>query len=183
MSRINTAVTIADAPEASQDLRKGVEKMRSSTPNMFRLIGNSPATLEGYLSLNGALGKGQVNAATRERVALAIANCNRRDYCNSADTYLGKNLAKLSDAKTEANRDGRSTDTKVDAAIRFATKVARERGRITQSNITEVRNSVDTDAELVEIVGRVALNVLTNHVDEGFETEVDVPVFQPARAA
>ncbi|WP_366523148.1 carboxymuconolactone decarboxylase family protein [uncultured Tateyamaria sp.] len=68
--------------------------MLGSAPNGFRLISNSPAALEGYLGLNGALGKGALSAATRERIALAIANHNGCDYCNSAHTYLGKNLVK-----------------------------------------------------------------------------------------
>jgi len=73
---------------------------------MFRLIANSSATLEGYLGLNGVLGKGKLSAATRERIALAIANYNGCDYCNSAHTYLGKNLAKLDEAEIAANRAG-----------------------------------------------------------------------------
>lgn len=183
MSRITTPATITDAPEASQELLRGVEKMLGSAPNMFRLIGNSPATLEGYLGLNGALGKGQVTAATRERIALAIANYNGCDYCNSAHTYLGKNLAKLDDAEIAANRSGCSTDAKADAAVRFAVKVAEKRGRIAQTDVTEVRNAGYSDAEIVEIVGHVALNVLTNYVNEVFDTEIDFPVFEAARAA
>ncbi len=183
MSRIHTPATIADAPEGSQNLLTGVEKMLGSAPNMFRLIGNSPATLEGYLGLNGALGKGKINAATRVRFALAVANYNGCDYCNSAHTFLGKNLAKLDDAEIAANRAGWSTDAKADAAVRFAVKVAKERGRVTAQDVTEVRNAGYTDAELVEIVGHVALNVLTNYINEVFETDIDFPVFEAARAA
>ncbi|MEM8796191.1 MAG: carboxymuconolactone decarboxylase family protein [Pseudomonadota bacterium] len=183
MSRINTPATIADAPEGSQALLQGVEKMLGSAPNMFRLIGNSPATLEGYLGLNGALGKGKINAATRERIALAIANYNGCDYCNSAHTYLGKNLVKLDDDEIAANRSGSSTDAKADAAVRFAVKVAKERGQVTAQDVAEVRNAGYLDAEIVEIVGHVALNVLTNYINEVFETEIDFPVFEAARAA
>ncbi|MDJ0919501.1 MAG: carboxymuconolactone decarboxylase family protein [Henriciella sp.] len=183
MSRINTPATINDAPEGSQNLLKGVEKMLGSAPNMFRLIGNSPATLEGYLGLNGALGKGKISAATRERIALAIANYNGCDYCNSAHTYLGQNLAKLSTAEIEANRAGRSTDAKADAAVRFAVKIAETRGRVSDQDFAEVRLAGYSDAELVEIVGHVALNVLTNYINEVFHTEIDFPVFEAARAA
>ena len=183
MPRITTPATIADAPEGSQELLKGVEKLLGSVPNMFRLIGNSPATLEGYLGLNGALGKGKINAATRERIALAVANHNGCDYCNSAHTYLGKNLAKLDDAEIAANRAGWSTDAKADAAVRFAVKVAQNRGRVSATDVVEVRNTGYGDAEIVEIVGHVALNVLTNYINEVFETEIDFPVFEAARAA
>ncbi len=183
MSRIPTPATVADAPEASRPLLQGVEKMLGSAPNMFRLIANSPHTLDGYLSLSGALGKGKLTAATRERIALAIANYNGCDYCNSAHTYLGQNLAKLDSAELAANRAGRSTDAKADAAVRFAVKVAENRGRVSEQDFAEVRLAGYSDAELVEIVGHVALNVLTNYINEAFGTQIDFPVHAATRAA
>ncbi len=183
MSRIPTPATIADAPEGSQGLLKGVEKMLGSAPNGFRLISNSPAALEGYLGLNGALGKGSLSAATRERIALAIANHNGCDYCNSAHTYLGKNLVKMDDAELAANREGKSTDPKADAAVRFALKVAQNRGQVDAQDIAAVKLAGYSDGELVEIVSHVAVNVLTNYMFEVFDVEVDFPHVKAARAA
>ncbi len=42
----------------------------------LRVVASSPAALEGYLGLSGALGKGQLDARTRERIALAVAEHN-----------------------------------------------------------------------------------------------------------
>jgi AraC-like DNA-binding protein len=42
-------------------------------PNLFRPVSNSPAALQGYLGLSSALSKGALPAATRERIALAVA--------------------------------------------------------------------------------------------------------------
>ena len=183
MPRIPTPGTINDAPAGSQELLKGVEKMLGSVPNLFRLVGNSPATLEGYLGLNGALGKGELNAATRERIALAIANYNGCSYCNSAHTFLGKNLAKLDDAEIAANREGTSTDAKADVAVKFAVKIAKARGQVSAADVEAVKLAGYSDGELLEIVGHVALNVLTNYVNDVFATEIDFPVFEAARAA
>lgn len=183
MSRIATPATIADAPEGSRELLKGVEKTLGTAPNMVRLIGNSPAALAGYLGLNGALGTGTINAATRERIALAIANTNGCDYCNSAHTFLAKTLAKLDDAEIAANRAGSSTDAKAHAAVAFAVKVATNRGRVSAADVSAVKAAGYSDAEVVEIVGHVALNVLTNYVNEAFETDVDFPVVEAGRAA
>ena len=58
MSRIPTPATIAAAPAASQPMLEAVKKQLGSVPNLFRLIANSPAALEGYLGMMGALGKG-----------------------------------------------------------------------------------------------------------------------------
>ena len=102
MSRIPTPATIDAAPAASRPLLEGVNRQLGVAPNMFRLISNSPAALESYLDLSGALNKGALPAATRERIALAVAEINGCNYCLSAHTYLGKNFAKLDDAEITA---------------------------------------------------------------------------------
>ena len=73
MSRLPTPASIEASPAASQPLLQAVKKQLGIVPNLFRLVGNSPAALEGYLGLNGALSKGMLESATRERVALAVA--------------------------------------------------------------------------------------------------------------
>jgi uncharacterized peroxidase-related enzyme len=183
MSRIPTPADIASAPAASQALLEGVKKQLGSAPNLFRLVGNSPAALEGYLGLLGALGKGTLGAKTGARIAVAVANVNGCGYCNSAHTYLGKNLAKLDEAELAANRTGRSGDPKADAAVRFAVKIVNQRGHVGEADLQEVRAAGYSDAQLVEIVGHVALNTLTNYVNEVFGTEIDFPVVDLVKAA
>jgi uncharacterized peroxidase-related enzyme len=160
-----------------------VEKQLGVVPNLFRLVSNSPAALEGYLSLSGALAKGRLPAPTRERIALAVAEVNGCNYCLSAHTYLGKNLAKLDDAEMVANRAGSSNDPKAAAAVRFATKIARDRGHIGDEDLSAVRLAGYDDAQIIEIVQHVALNVWTNYVNEVARTEIDFPVVSARRAA
>jgi AhpD family alkylhydroperoxidase len=125
MTRIATAATVSDAPEASRPLLDAVARQVGVVPNIFRAIALSPRALEGYLGLSGALAKGALPAATRERIALAEVNgCG---YCLSAHTYLASNLARLDDAEITANRNGASNDVKADAAVGFAAKVAKDR--------------------------------------------------------
>ena len=124
MTRIVTHASITDAPAASQPLLEAVKKQLGVVSNLFRVVSNSPAALEGYLGLSGALAKGTLPAATRERIALAVAEINGCTYCLSAHSYLGKNLAKLDEAEIMANRHGRSNDPKADAAVHFAATVA-----------------------------------------------------------
>ena len=175
MSRIPTPATINDAPSASQPLLEGVQKSLGSVPNLFRLVANSPAGLEGYLGLSGALGKGKLDPATRERIALAIAEINGCGYCLAAHTYLGANIAKLTETEITANRRGGSTDVKADVAVRFAVEIVRERGQVDADAVEAVRNAGYSDAEIVEIVAHVALNTLTNYMNEVFGTEIDFP--------
>src|SRR5271169_7200505 len=126
MSRI--AIPAREAtPAASKPLLDAVEKQLGVVPNLFRLVALSPAALQGYLGLNGALSKA-LDVKTRERIALAVAQVNGCDYCLSAHTYLGLNLAKIGPDEIALNRKGGSSDPKASAAVRFATKVAETRG-------------------------------------------------------
>lgn len=183
MSRIPTPAAISDAPAASQPLLEAVKKQLGVVPNLFRLVANSPAALQGYLGLSGALGKGALPAATRERIALAVAEINGCDYCLSAHTYLGKNLAKLDEAEIAANRNGASNDPKADAAVRFAAKVARERGHVNDEDLRAVKLAGYDDAQVIEIVQHVALNTWTNYINTVAETDIDFPLVTAQKAA
>jgi len=179
MSRIQTPATIEAAPQASQPMLEAVKKQLGVVPNLFRMVSTSPAALEGYLSLSGALGKGKLPAPTRERIALAVAELNGCSYCLSAHTYLGKNLAKLDDAEITANRNGASNDPKADAAVRFAAKVVSERGHLQLKDVEAVKQAGYDDGQILEIVLHVALNTWTNYINEIAQTEIDFPVVRP----
>ena len=112
-----------------------------------------------------------------------MAQINGCRYCLAAHTYLGKNVAKLGDAEIAANRNGHSADPKADAAVVFAKKVTLERGAVTDADFALVRTASYSDAEIVEIVAHVALNTLTNYINEVFGTEVDFPAVPVTQAA
>ena len=183
MTRLPVPAETADAPEASRPMLEVVAKQLGRAPNMFRAVALSPQTLEGHLGLFGALAKGSLPPATRERIALAVAEVNGCGYCLAAHTYLGRNLAKLDDAEITANRNGASNDPKADPAVRFAAKVARERGHVSQADFAAVKAAGYSDAQTIEIVAHVALNTWTNIFNEVFQTEIDFPAVAPQRAA
>jgi uncharacterized peroxidase-related enzyme len=176
MPRLTIPATIADAPAASQPMLEAVKKQLGSVPNLFRLVANSPAALEGYLGLSAALGKGTLPAATRERIALAVAEINGCGYCLSAHSYLGKALAKLDEAEILANRKGGSNDPKAAAAVHFAASVATARGHVSDDDLGAVKMAGYDDAQVIEIVLHVALNTWTNYVNEVAKTVIDFPV-------
>ncbi|WP_376989446.1 carboxymuconolactone decarboxylase family protein [Bosea sp. R86505] len=175
MSAIHTPSSIEAAPEAARPLLAAVEKQLGSVPNLFRVVSNSPAALEGQLGLNGALGKGALDAKTRERIALAVAQVNGCSYCLAAHSYLGRTLAKLDDAEILRNRNGRSHEPKADAAVRFAVSIVTERGHVGPDAVHAVRAAGYDDGEIIEIVAHVALNTLTNYVNEVAGTAIDFP--------
>ena len=182
MSRISIP-SVDNSVEASRPLLAAVQKQLGMVPNLMKLVGHSPAALEGYLSLTGALGKGKLNAQLRERIALTIAEYNGCDYCLSAHDYLGRNVAKLSGTEIDAARSGHSEDARTEAALQFALRVAQSRGRVSDAELATVRLAGFDEAAIVEIVTNVAVNVLTNYINNVARTDIDFPVVQARLAA
>ena len=178
-SRVQTPSSIAASPIGSRPLLEAVNKSLGSVPNLFRIVGNSSAALDGYLALSGALAKGELDARTRNRIAMVVAEKNACEYCLSAHTYLGKNVAKLDDGELTANRSGGSSDAKAAVALRFAAKLVQERGHLAASDVQAVRDAGYNDGQIVEIIAHVALNTLTNYVNSALGTELDFPKVSP----
>lgn len=164
-----------DVPEASKPILDAVHQQLGVVPNMFRLIATSPAVLQGFTSNNGALAKA-LDVKTRERIALAVAQVNRCDYCLSAHSYLGLNLAKITPEEVGLNRKGESSDAKASAAVRFAAKIVRDHGQVSDGDVKALRDAGFTDGQIVEIVAVTAENIFTNLLNVVAQTDIDFPV-------
>ena len=92
-------------------------------------------------------------------------------------------MAKLDDAEITANRHGGSNDMKADAAVKFAARVTKARGHITNEDFAAVKAAGYTDAQIIEIVQHVALNTWTNYINTIGETDIDFPVVQASKVA
>ena len=106
---------------------------------------------------------------------MTVAEFNGCNYCLSAHDYLGRNVAKLSDGEIDAARDGHSQNTRADAALQFARRVVEHRGRVTDTDLATLRGAGFDEASVIEIVVTVALNVLTNYVNNVAQTDIDFP--------
>ena len=182
MSRI-VIPTVEQSSAASKKLHEAVQKQLGVVPNMMKLIGNSPAALEGYLSLNTALAQGVLPVGLRERIALTIAEYNACDYCLAAHSYLAENLARVESSEISAARDGHSKDPKIEAALQFARLVTSQHGKISDQDLNKLRAAGYSEDGIVEIVLNVALNVLTNYINNVAQTDVDFPKVELKKVA
>lgn len=89
MSRLHQ-IQPASSTGRAKELLDAVQGKLGLVPNMTRAMVNSPAVLDGYLSLSGALAKGSLSAKTREQIALTVAEKNDCEYCLAAHSTIGK---------------------------------------------------------------------------------------------
>lgn len=166
----------ATATGPASALLAQVQRRLGVTPNMTRAMANSPALLSGYLELSGSLSRGVLDAATRELIALAVAQGNRCSYCLSAHSYLAEHVARLDNEQIDAARKADAKDPKTAAILAFAAAVNDSRGSVARSDLAEVRAAGVSDEEIAEIIGHVALNVLTNYFNKAVAVDIDFPV-------
>jgi uncharacterized peroxidase-related enzyme len=151
-----------DPATATGSNKKYFDALQSSLgliPNMARAMAQSPAVLEGYILLNGALSKGSLGRKLNEELALTLAGANRCDYCASAHSVLGK-LAGLSETQVTAALKATAEEAKTAAALRFAQVLIEKRGQIVDADYQAVRTAGFTEGQVGEIVAHVAINTI-----------------------
>jgi uncharacterized peroxidase-related enzyme len=182
MSLIFTPAHAAEAPQQAHQSLAAVEQMLGSIPNMFRLEAASPAALAAHVAYLGALSKGSLDGKTATRIAVAIANVNGCEYCNSAHTFLAQRQ-KLDDGELAANRAGTSNDPRAAAIVQLAVQIAQQRGHVSSADVAAAKAAGLSESDLVEIVSHVAINTFTNYLNTAFQTEIDFPVVSLAKVA
>ena len=174
MSRLNI-LTPQQAPEQSRAILDAVASSLGVVPNVIRILSLSPNALAGFASLQAALGRTLTRRA-RDQIALAVSEVNGCRYCLSAHAHFSSASGSLSDAEIERARRGGSDDPKIDAAVRFATKVATTRGKVDATDLAAMRDAGYSDSDVVDVIALTAQFSMTNLVNNVFDTEPD---FEP----
>jgi uncharacterized peroxidase-related enzyme len=181
VSRVQV-INPADANGEAKALLNAVQAQLGATPNFIRVLANSAPALKAFLGLHAGVGEGALDAKTRERIALAVAEENGCQYCVSAHTAIGRKVG-LDNAEIEAARAGTSADARAAAAVAFAKSLAEHGGQVTAAEVEAVRQAGHSDGEIVEIIVNVGLNVLTNILGKATQVEIDFPKVELRRAA
>jgi uncharacterized peroxidase-related enzyme len=174
MARI-PAVNRNEAPAPLSTTFERVKAKIGMVPNLYATFAQSPAVLDAYLAFSTALTHGQLTAAQREVLALAIGQANRCQYCLSAHSLMAKGAGLNPDAIKKA-RNGSSEDALNDALARFAVKVVTQRGLLSDEEFNAARAEGLSDALIIEVLAHVALNTLTNYTNHIAATDIDFPV-------
>lgn len=170
-------VAVIDPQTATGEARQLLDAVQSGlgmVPNFIRVLANSPAALGAFLGLHAIAGSGALDPQTRERIALAVAEQNACQYCVSAHTAIGRKAGLGSDEML-ANRQGRSSDAKAEAALTFARVLVTHTGQVSKAEVEAVRAAGHSDGEIIEIITHVAMNIFTNLLGKSTQVEIDFP--------
>ena len=173
MSRI-PLIDVHAITDERQVILKQINGAFGTVPNMFKVVAQSGPALKSMWGSFGALSRGTLSAKLGEKIAVAVANYNKCEYCLAAHTALGENAGV--DAKEMAEAQlGLSDDPKTAAALQFALLLVKKRGQVSADDVQAVRNAGFSDEEIVEILAHVSLNLFTNYTNVAFNTPIDFP--------
>ncbi|MEM7585185.1 MAG: carboxymuconolactone decarboxylase family protein [Acidobacteriota bacterium] len=166
---IHTAET---APEA-KDLLDGAQKAFGFVPNLLATMAESPALLEGYMTLAGIFDKTDLSATERQIVLMVNNRLNGCSYCMSAHSTISQMQGVPADV-IEALRNGTPiANPKLEALRQFAVRVNESRGWPEQADIDALFAAGYSKRTVFEVVLGTGLKTLSNYTNHIASTPID----------
>lgn len=144
------------APEGSAKILRGA-KSAGEVSKFVGVLAGSPAALRAYARMRHELRGGALPEATRERIALAVAE-RRGDPYSIAQHAKGARSAGLGLDEVSRARGFGSSDPREEALLSFLRALVESDGRPAAHLAEEAREAGWTDEQLLEAVAHVALN-------------------------
>ena len=180
MQRLNS-VNPKTAQGRTKELLESVDQAFGMVPNTAKVMANSPAVLESFLSFSQGMGSATIGEKLHNQLKLSTSETNSCDYCTSILSAVAPS-AGLSADDILAGRTGNSDDRRTKAALAFANDVLESRGKVSDLQLADVREAGFNDGEIVEIVTSVVLGCFTNFLNNVADTELDIPQAEPVEA-
>ena len=149
------------APADSAGLLKIASSAGGQLPNFLGVLSNSPPALRAFLRFRQELSKGELSAATRARIGLAVAahrDAERPDHERTARA-AGLGLDEIGRARRWSSEEPREA-----ALLKWLKPLVTRRGELPDALHEEVREARWTDAQLLEAIAVVTLETLTANV-------------------
>jgi AhpD family alkylhydroperoxidase len=160
------------APEPSLPILKGLQSSAGQLPNFLGVLAGSAAALRGYVRFRAELTRGTLPQATRERIALAVAE----HHHSKPGVALHNRTARRAGVgidEAAAAREWTSTDAKEAAILRYLRPLVEDRGKHPQHLHEEAREAGWTDEQLLEAIALVSLESFTALINLAGEIPMD----------
>ncbi|HUA64394.1 MAG TPA: carboxymuconolactone decarboxylase family protein [Alphaproteobacteria bacterium] len=167
-----TPIAECGLPKELDGLPTALRGPNNEVTNFVKVLAKSRAPLLAYMRAEDALANGILTTSQRERIALVVAEINGSNYCLATHQAKGKK-AGLSDAEMQAARKAKSRDPKTEAMLRLAENLVLQRGEVGDMDFSAVRKAGVSEAEIIEVLANVALNIFTNYLNILARTDMD----------
>ena len=173
-------LTPIEAKQSTQELQGIISKHQPSAkgvPHFIRLLANSPVSLKAYVQAEEALANGQLTQKQREEISIAVAEINGSKYCLATHELAGRQ-AGLSDGDIWSARKALGDNPKANAMLHFVQAVVLQRGEVSDIDFSIMREAGFSDAEIIEVLANIVLNIFTNYFNLLAQTNLDYPIWR-----
>ncbi|WP_348944771.1 carboxymuconolactone decarboxylase family protein [Chitinibacter sp. FCG-7] len=171
MTRFQTH-TIETAPEESRALLSNAKANYGFVPNLFANMAESPALLEGYLTLTQIFNKTNLSETEKQIIMMTANRLNRCDYCMAAHTTIAK--AAVPAEVIAALRDNTPiANAKLEALRQFTIQVVENRGWPTQQEIAKFISAGYGQQTVLDVILGISLKILSNYTTSMADTKLD----------
>lgn len=164
------------APADAQPLLKKSQKAFGMIPNLHAVMAESPALLEAYQKTHELVVLGTQFSAIERTVVWQTVNVEHAcHYCVPAHTAIAHMDGVHADI-IEALRNGAPLgDERLEALRNFTLSVVRNRGQVSDMDRTAFAAAGFGDSAVLDVILIVSQKVMSNYVNNLFDTPVDAP--------
>ena len=166
--------TIESAPEKSKDQLESSQKAFGMIPNLHAVMAESPAVLEAYKTLHRLFSEETAFNAEELTVIWQTINVeNECHYCVPAHTGIAHAM-KVNTAITNGLRNETPLEDSKLEVLRLTTlKIVRNRGVLSDNELTEFYNAGYTKQHVLEVFLGYSQKILSNYTNHVADTPID----------
>ncbi len=173
-----TTHTIETAPDAAKPYLQKASDAYSFVPNLLANMAESPALVEGYMTLSGIFNKSDLSETERQIILMTNNRLNGCEYCMAAHTTIAQGARVPADI-IDALRNGSAIgDAKLEALRVFSIAINQTRGWPTQEQLEAFLAAGYTQQTVFEVILGTSLKVMSNYTNHIAQTPVDKPFEQ-----
>ncbi|MFY2822393.1 carboxymuconolactone decarboxylase family protein [Ruegeria sp. MALMAid1280] len=144
--------------------------------NLFRVAGNAPNLLKGFLALNGHLNDGaELTGRQIELVAMLVSALNHCDYCVNVHMKVGMAQGATQNELLKA-LSAEADDAETRALLEYTDAVVRNRGQVPAPVLEMARAAGFSDKALLETIGVIGQYTLIQYVRHVADPDHDFPL-------
>ncbi|XCF07285.1 carboxymuconolactone decarboxylase family protein [Tamlana crocina] len=157
----------------NQEIFDNLDKALGFVPNLYAVMAYSDNGLQRFLNYQNA--KTSLSNKEKEAVNLIVSQVNNCIYCQSAHTVLGK-MNGFTEAQLLDIRKGKSETPKLNALVKLAADITKNRGNASDENVEDFFNQGYTKENLVDLIIQVSDKTAMNYLHNLTKVPVDFPL-------
>lgn len=158
---------------ANQAIFDTLNKALGFVPNLYATIAYSENGLGRYLAFQNA--KTTLSNKEKEAVNLVVSEVNNCVYCKGAHTLIGK-MNGFTDEQLLNIRREKSDNPKLDALIKLAASITRNRGNAATELVDDFYAQGYSNENLVDLILQIGDKTAMNYLHNLTKVAVDFPL-------